>query len=451
MTWAFCFRRILALTWPVLVAQLASIAMMVIDTLVVGHFSTQDLAAVAIGSSIYVSLMLGLAGVVQALGPVVAHDFGAEQHENIGEHLRQGLWLALGLSLPGVWFLNQPGWLLALADVTPDVASKASEYLAWLGWCLPASLLYRTFHGASNALGQPRPLMVIGILQTAGHGLVAVWLVNGGLGVPALGSSGAAMSQALMSWISCSAGMSLLLFGRFWQRYDVFGTWSWPKLSQQITLLKLGVPMGISYMVEITAFTFIALFVAQLGAVVVGAHRIVTNLSATIYMLPLAIATATSALVAQAAGGAREKEAARMAYAGIVLGSGSALMVGLISWLSRDAIVGLGTTDPEVAALAVGLVIYIALYQLPDGIQTVAGFALRGYKVTFLPLLIHLSCFWGLGLGVGYWLAFKAPIPQGVAGFWQATVLSTLGACALLGGLLVWVMRQRSIGQKAEA
>ncbi|MEY4591944.1 MAG: multidrug resistance protein [Pseudomonadota bacterium] len=411
--------------------------MMVIDTLVVGHHSTQDLAAVAIGSSIYVSLMLGFAGVVQALGPVVAHDFGAERHHVLGEHMRQGLWLALGLALPGSLLLLNPGWILALAGATPDVVNSTTDYLMVLAWCLPASLMFRAFHATANALGQPRPLMVIGIAQTLGHAALATMLV------PALGAKGAALSQAVMSWCACFSGLGILLWGRFWRPYACLKQWSNPDWKQLGALLRLGVPMGISYMVEITAFTFVALFVARLGAEVVGAHRIVTNLSAAIYMLPLAIATATSALVAQSTGARKEGEASRMAFAGIVLASGSTVLVGMMVWFLREPIADLGTADPSVAALAAGLVIYIAVYQLPDAIQTVAGFALRGYKVTFLPLLIHVTSFWGFGLGVGYWLAFMAPEPQGVAGFWQSSVLSTLAACVLLGGLLIWVIRQR--------
>jgi multidrug resistance protein, MATE family len=144
------------------VAQLASIAMMVIDTLVVGHHSTEDLAAVAIGSSVYVSLMLGLAGIIQALGPVIAHDFGAERHHLLSEHVRQGFWLALGLAVPGSLLLLNPAWIMELAGVTPDVAGQGADYLKILAWCLPASLVFRAFHATANAMGQPRALMIIG-------------------------------------------------------------------------------------------------------------------------------------------------------------------------------------------------------------------------------------------------------------------------------------------------
>lgn len=411
--------------------------MMMIDTLVVGHHSIQDLAAVAIGSSLYVSLMLGLAGVVQALGPVVAQDFGAGHHEKIGEHLRQGFWLALALAVPGCWLLRNPGWVLSLTGTSPEIAELTTAYLSVLAWCLPVSLMFRAFHAAANALGQPRILMLIGVLQAGGHAILATLLV------PRWGAQGAAMSQAVMSWIACISGAWILHTGHFWQPYACLRQWSWPDMRQWWVLLRLGVPMGISYLVEITAFTFVALFVARLGAEVVAAHRIVANLSATIYMLPLAVATATSALVGQAIGARRESEAARMALAGIVIASGGAMLAGGLIWIFRVPIAGLGSMDETVIGLAASLMFYIAIYQLPDGVQTVAGFALRGYKVTFLPLVTHVTAFWGLGLGVGYWLAFEIENPMGVAGFWYSSVLSTLGACVLLGGLLIWVVRNR--------
>lgn len=432
------------MSWPMLVAQLASIAMMLVDTWVVGHYSTTELAAVAIGSSLYISLMLGLSGIVQAVGPVVAHDFGAGRYAAIGPAIGQGIWLALGLALPGELLLLHPGPVLDLVAVTPDVAGPTIRYLRVLAWCLPVSLMFRVFHAAANALGQPRSLMLIAIGQTLGHAFLASLLVPGLGEIPGLGAVGAALSQAIMSWGACLAGFVMLRWGRTWKPYQCLRRAGRPEWHQLSVYLKLGLPMGVSYLVEITAFTFVALFVARLGAEVVGAHRIVTNLSAAVYMLPLAIATATSALVAQSAGAGREREAALMACSGMGLSAVLAMVIGLLIWLTRQTLVAFGTSEEGVASLAVSLLFYVAVYQLPDGIQTVAGFALRGYKVTLLPLLIHVFSFWGLGLGFGYWLAFLAPTPQGVAGFWQSSVLSTVAACLLLGGLLNWVIRTRS-------
>lgn len=436
-------RRILALAWPVLVAQLASIGMMVVDTLVVGRHSTADLAAVAVGAGIYVTLMLGLAGVVQALGPVIGQHYGARRLEAIGPELRQGLWLVLYLSLAGMLLLAFPHVLLAPARLTPEVEAIAATYLQWLALSLPASLGYRAFHATANALGHPRPLMYIAIVETLAHALLAWGLVGGHLGLPPLGAAGAALSQIFVTWGAMLAGFWLLARHPAFAAYQVFDHFENPSWPDQKALLRLGIPMGFSYLVEISAFTLMAIFIARLGPEVVAGHRIAANLSALTYMLPLSLALATGAQVAQAAGAGREALAWATARAGIVLASGLALGVALLLWGLKEPIARLATADPRVAAAAAGLILYIAVYQFFDAAQTIAGFSLRAYKVSFLPLLIHLTCFWGLGLGLGYWLAFHAPEPQGAAGFWQAAVVSTVTASVLLGTLLLWVVRQR--------
>lgn len=440
-------RRILSLAWPVLVAQLASIGMMVVDTLVVGRHSTQDLAAVAVGAGIYVTLMLGLAGVVQALGPVIGQHYGARRLDAIGPELRQGLWLVLYLALGGMVILAFPHALLAPARLTPEVEAIAATYLQLLALSLPASLGYRAFHAAANALGHPRPLMYIAIVETLIHAFLAWALVGGHLGLPALGAAGAAISQIIVTWGAMLLGFWLMARHPGFAAYKVFGQLEGPRWPAQKELLRLGVPMGFSYLVEISAFTLMAIFIARLGPEVVGGHRIAANLSALTYMLPLSLALATAAQVAQAAGAGKEQLAWATAKAGIVLASTLALGVALLLWWLKLPIASLATADPEVAAVAAGLILYIAVYQFFDAAQTIAGFSLRAYKVSFLPLLIHLTCFWGLGLGLGYWLAFHAPEPQGAAGFWQAAVVSTVTASLLLGALLFWVVGQR-LGKK---
>lgn len=440
-------RRILSLAWPVLVAQLASIGMMVADTLVVGRHSTADLAAVAVGAGLYVTLMLGLAGVVQALGPVIGQHYGARRLDAIGPELRQGLWLALYLAAAGMLLLACPHVLLAPARLTPEVEAMAATYLQLLAWSLPASLGYRAFHATANALGHPRPLMYIAIVETLAHACLAWALVGGHLGLPPLGAAGAAVSQIVVTWGAMLAGFWLLVRHPAFSVYRVFGQFDKPSWPAQKALLRLGIPMGFSYLVEISAFTLMALFIARLGPEVVSGHRIAANLSALTYMLPLSLALATGAQVAQAAGASREALAWAAARAGMALAAMLALAVAALLWVLKIDIAELATTDPRVAAVAAGLIRYIAIYQFFDAVQTIAGFALRAYKVSFLPLLIHLTCFWGLGLGLGYWLAFRAPTPQGAAGFWQAAVVSTVAAALLLGALLIWVARQRQRAQ----
>jgi MATE family multidrug resistance protein len=437
-------RLIIKNAWPVLVAQLVSIGMMVVDTVVVGHYSTEHLAAVAVGSGIYAALAMGLGGVLQALAPIVGQHFGAGKRAQIGSDMRQGLWLAVLLAVAGAALFVRPAWLLVPARLTPEVEAIASDYMLMLTLSLPAMLGYRAFHAATTALGQPRPLMVIAFCETIAHAMLASCLVSGRLGLPALGAVGAALSQVIVTWISLGLCFWLLLKSPRFIDFHIFAHWERPRWQAQKELLRLGIPIGFSFLVEISSFTLMAIFIARLGTEIVSGHRIVSNISAFVYMLPLSLSIATAAYVAQSIGAKNEAHARRFTLAGLKIACSCSVVMAFTLWWLSASIASLATEDAVVAGVAASLVLYIAFYQFFDAIQTVACLALRAYKISFLPLIIHLACFWGVGLGMGYWLAFHAPTPQGAAGFWQAAVLSTLTASVLFGGLLWWVMRQRN-------
>ena len=445
--------RLYRLAWPVLIAQLATIGMMAIDTVVVGRSNTDNLAALAVGASMYVSLALALSGVVQALLPGIAHQIGRNDTAATGKLIYQAFWLVLLLAIFGDLVLCFPGWMIALAELPPNVEILTREYLFILSFSLPASLGYRAFHAIAGGVGKTRSLMWLSLGQTTGHALLAPILVDSvvlgsvtlGLG---LGASGAALSQAMLAWMVCGAGVFVLSNASVYQQFLRAAQWSGPDWRVQRQLLRVGLPMGLSYFVEITAFTVMAIFIARLGPEVLSGHRIVANLSAMVYMFPLAIGTATAALVGQAVGAGREDEArvlARSAFMVACMGSG---LLALMLWCFRSQFAWVGSPDQDVQMVAVGLVGYVAAYQLFDAAQTVAAFALRGYHVTLLPLGIHVTAFWLIGLWGGYQLAFYGlPLfgigAMGAAGFWCAVLVATVMAALGLVGLLIWVQKLR--------
>lgn len=429
-------RGLLAHAFPILIAQLASIGMMVVDTAVLGHVSPLDLAAVAIGGGIHVSVVFALVGILQAVAPVVAHLHGAGRDGEVAGVLHQGFWLALLLSLPGVLFLLYPGALLGMASMDAVVDAKVRQYLALLAWGLPAALCYRTFYAFCNALGKPRVLMGIGLFSLGLHALLAWGLaLQGWLGEP-LGVVGCALSNVVIGWLACLSGAAYLAFGPLGARYRPFSQWQRPHWPMWRELLRLGLPMGLSNLVEITSFTLVSLFVASLGATVVAGHRIVANISALTYMLPLSLAIATMAALGQAVGGRDWPRAHATVRAGLLLAAGLSTLAGLLLWLAAAPLVAAYTDDPAVRAVAVGLVIYVAIYQFFDALQTVAGHALRAYRVTFAPMLVQTFCFWGVGLLGGAWLCYRWSPPLGVAGFWLAAVAGLILAAAMLLPLL---------------
>ena len=429
-------RGLIAHALPILIAQLSSIGMMVVDTAVLGHVSAVDLAAVAIGGGIHVSVVFALVGILQAVAPVVAHLHGARRDDEVAHVLQQGFWLALALSVPGVLFLTHPGVLLDRVTMDDAVDAKVRSYLSLLAWGLPAALCYRTFYAFCNALGKPRVLMGIGVASLCLHALLAWGLaLDGWLGAP-LGVVGCAMSNIAIAWSACLSGAAYLALGPLGKRYRPFSNWERPRWKSWRELLHLGLPMGLSNLVEITSFTLISLFIASLGASVVAGHRIVANLAALCYMLPLSLAIATLSAVGQAVGARDWRRAHAAIAAGLLLAAILSTIVGLLIWISGDVLVSAYTDDPAVRSVALTLTVFIALYQFFDALQTVASHVLRAYRITFVPMLVQIFCFWGIGLYGGWWFCYRASPPLGVEGFWIASVISLVFSAAMLGPLL---------------
>ncbi|WP_455282952.1 MATE family efflux transporter [Cupriavidus necator] len=430
-------RRIVSLAAPVLAGQLAVIAFGVIDTVMAGRASATDLAAVGLGGSIYITIYISLMGVLQALAPIAGQLYGAGRVEAIGAEVRQAAWLGAALAIPGVLLLAFPGPLLAFAKAPPELVDKASAYLHFGAFGLPAALGFRIYSALNNALS--RPIMVT-VLQVGGLALkvpLNAWFIHGGLGVPAMGGPGCGLASTLISWVWCIAGLLILRYGGAYRALRIFDTWSWPSAAPLRALLRLGVPMGLTYLIEITSFTLMSIFITRLGTVTLAGHQIIANLGAVAYMLPLSLGIATSTLVAQHIGARDLAGATRLAWRGIRLAVGLAMLTGALLWLLRKPVLHAYASDPAVVAAALPLVLFVAFYQAFDAVQVMTAFILRAYKVALIPTLIYAGSLWGIGLGGGYVLGFGLigglpAFTRGAGGFWLANSVSLAIAGALL-------------------
>ncbi len=445
--------RVASLAWPIVVGQLAVIMNGVMDTMMTARYSAIDLAALGLGASVYVSIFVGLSGVMQALSPTIGQLYGAKKYDAIGHQVRQGVWLAIFLSLVGSTLLLFPDPLLNIAEAPPALDSKVREYLALLSIALPATLGFRVFAALNTAVSRPRMVMTIqvGTLVLLKLPLNALFIF-GGLGLPAMGTPGAAIATCVAAWLALGVGWLFAARGESYRQFQIQGHGfekpSWPT---QRALLKLGLPMGMSYLIEVTAFTFMALFIARLGSETLAAHQIAGNFGTVLYMLPLSIASATGILVAQEIGAGRLSAARHAGDAGIRLGVIVAVSIGLLVYFSRAHIVALYTPDPQIAAIAVSLFLFISFYQFVDAVQVGAAFVLRAYKVATIPTLMYAIGLWGIGLGGGYLLGFDVlgntpDALRGAAGFWLGNSVS-LG---LVAAALVWYLRRVQRIREAE-
>ncbi|MBU6493277.1 MAG: MATE family efflux transporter [Burkholderiales bacterium] len=442
-------RRIVSLAWPVLIGQLAVVAFGVIDTAMVARYTATDLAALALGGSIYITVYVGMMGVLVALSPIAAQLYGAHRHAEIGEEVRQALWLAAGLSVPGMALLLHPYALLHIADAKPALEGRTVAYLQILALGLPAALAFRVYSSLSNAIARPRIVMMIQLIGLAlkiplnfifiyGTGRLGMPLV------PALGSAGCALATTLINWVSCLLGLFLMQRHSLLRQFGIYHQFSWPQWPRIKALLKLGVPMGLGYLIEVTAFTFMAIFIARFGAIVLAGHQIAANLGTVLYMLPMSLGIACATLVAQALGARDFAAARRLGRHGISFAVGLAMCISLLVWMNRANLIAAYTPNSLIAHAAAPLFVFVTFYHVFDAMQVSTIFVLRAYKVAVVPTVIYAVALWGVGLGGGYALGFDmfGITPHyllGASGFWFANSLSLGLAAAGLMLYLHWI------------
>ena len=429
---------LLKLAGPLLIGQLAVIAFGVLDTAMTARYSADDLAALAMASAIFISVYVGLTGVVSALAPIAGQLFGAKRYSEIGEEVRQATWLALALTILGCLILTNADHVLAISRINPDIEGKARLYLNILAIGLPASMVMRVLMALHNAVSRPA---VITIIQLIGLGLklpLNLLFIYGGFGIEGMGGPGCAVATVIINWTWMLLTLGFVLFDRFYKPFGIFIRFSLPDWQRIWTLLKLGTPIGFSYLIEVTSFTFMSLFIARLGTTALAGHQIVANLGTVIYMVPLSLSIATMTLVSQSIGANKPERAEEIGWSSVFFTTALCIVIGIVVWVLRIELLDLYDPPEAVKLFSIPLFLFIAFYQVFDALQVTAAFILRAYRIAFWPMLIYAGSLWGVGLGGGYLMGFNVfgNVPsflQGANGFWAGNSISLgLAACFLL-------------------
>jgi MATE family multidrug resistance protein len=434
-------RASFVLALPIVLGQLSSVGMTVVDTLLAGHLNAGVLAAIAVGGALWSLALVALLGLMLGLAPLVAEHYGAGRWREIGTLFRQALWLAIaaGTALGcGLYFAHP---LLAAFGVAPEVSAQAAAFLRALAWGAPAQAAYFALRGLSEGSGRTRPTLYFGVFGLAVLAPLGYVLMYGRLGFSPLGATGAGYATAIALWLQVLAFAAYIASRRYYQAFEPFARWEAPRPILISRLLWLGVPMGAAVLLEAGLFIAVALLIGALGQIPVAAHQIAINVASVAFMVPLGIGMATTVRVGHALGRGDHAAIAWAVAGSTLLVLASQLLSALLMAWEPGLIVSFYTHDAAVAGLAVVLLRLAALFQFADGIQALANGALRGLQDAVWPMIITLFAYWGVGMTLALALGFGRG--QGAAGMWVG-LIAGLSAAALLLSTRLWLRLRRA-------
>ncbi|WP_292041403.1 MATE family efflux transporter [Massilia sp. UBA6681] len=438
------------LSWPMLVGQLATVGMGVADVAMTGHVSAEELAAVSLGTSVWSIVLVTVMGTMMAINTVVAHEIGAARYDQVPHSVRQAMWKGLLVGLVGCLFANLCTLLFGHVGLDEQVAGRAAMYLHVASLGMPAFGCFRALYGYSTSINQTKPIMWIAILGCVFNVFVNWLLIYGNWGFPQLGAVGCAVATALGMWLMLGAMIVWVKHAPPYRQTYPFTGWEGPDWKAIGPMLRLGLPIGITYFAEVSAFGLISLLVARFGVVAVSSHQVALNFSSLVFMVPLSFAIGMMTRVGQAMGEGNPERARFVGWVGVGMsvsfGALSALGIAIFRWEIAAAY----TSDPAVQAACAHLLLFAALFQLSDATQVATASAIRGYQVTRPPMIIQLLAFWGVSLPLGCilglapgWFPWTPAAPMSTTGFWIGLVVALTVAAVLLTWSFEKLARQR--------
>jgi MATE family multidrug resistance protein len=413
----------------------------VVDTIMVGRLGPASIGAVALGNAVFYTPSLFGIGLLLGLDTLVAQAYGRKDYDECHRWLAQGVYLALmvtPLTMLCVWLAS---FGYSRFGIAPEVAAPAASYLRILNWGTLPLLIYGGTRRYLQGVGQVRVVTVTFVGANLFNWLGNWVLIYGHWGAPRMGVNGSALSTVIARLF-----MALSLLGFAW-RYErqrghpLFRHWAGPAAASIQKLVGLGAPAAAQILLEVGAWNLATLAAGWLTPVALATHQIALNYAALTYMVPLGVGAAAAVSVGHAVGAGDPARARRAGWLALALGTGFMLLAAVVFLVAPRPLIALYTTDAQVMAVAPGLLLLAAAFQIFDGIQTVSTGALRGLGETRAPMLANLVGYWVLGLPLGLTLCFV--LKWGIYGLWIGLTLALIVIASSL--LLRWSRDSRRL------
>jgi multidrug resistance protein, MATE family len=443
--WREELRRTFALAWPLILANLTQQTIQATDVLLMGRLGATQLAAATLALNLTFTFNIFLLGLITASAPMMATALGQRFNavRDVRRTFRAGLWL-IAIAIAPYWLiLWHVGHFMRAFGQAPELAEQGQTFLRAYMWCTAPWLLFQLLRSFVSALERPRVVLWLSIGGIAVNAMLSWSLIFGHFGLPALGLTGGGLGSTLTWLMMCGALVAIVMRERPFRRFHVFGhVWRFDRQRTR-SMAALGWPIAVTMALEMGVFALAAYFMGWIGAPAVAAHAVALQIAALTFMVPLGLGQAVTVRVGLAVGRRDEAGITRAGWTAWVLGVSFMATMALGMWSLPRQLVTLFLTDVPANALAIGLAVSFlkvaAAFQLVDGAQVIGAGMLRGLHDTRWPLIFALFGYWGVGLGIGSWLAFGADW-KGV-GIWVGLAAGLAAVAALM--LARWLLRDR--------
>lgn len=443
--WLAELRATLALGWPLVLTNLAQIALTTTDVIVLGRLGAEALAAGTLGSNLYFAILIFAIGLTNATAPMMARAFGARRRvvRDVRRTFRQGLWTAVLIALPSWLLLWHTEAILRLLGQDARLAADAQTFMRGLQWGFLPFLGFIVLRSFVSALERPLWALVITAAAIAFNAAANVVLVFGHLGLPALGIAGSGIATTLSNTF-LFLGLALVVARhRRFRRFHLFGRWWRPDGARLREVWRLGLPIGAGLAFEVTVFNAAAFLMGLIGTAALAAHSIAIQIAAASFMVPMGLGQAATVRVGRAFGARDAAGAARAGWIAFALGVAFMAAMSIVMVATPRLLIAafIDVDSPANAAVVEAAVVFLmcaAVFQIADGAQAVGAGMLRGLHDTRVPMLYAAAGYWGIGLPLSVLLGF--PVGLGGLGIWIGLAAGLIVVAVAM--MLRWIRRE---------
>jgi MATE family multidrug resistance protein len=426
---------------PIVLTQLAWVAMMTTDIAMIGRLGANALAGASLTLMVFFLGYLVCFGVMMATAALSAQAYGARRPRTVRRVVRQGLWITVLLTAPAVTVFGYTEEILHALGQPAEALAPAQAYMCTLRWALPATIAFAVLRNFVSALNRPAVALWVMLAGVPANALLGYALIFGHFGLPRLGLAGAGIATSTVNVAMFLALLAIAVARKPFARYTILVRFWHPDWQVFRRIFRIGLPIAGTMLLE-GGFFIGAVFVAgRFGTAVIAAHMIAMQLPHISFMVPMGLAQAATVRVGQAVGRGDAVAAYRAGWIAVAVTlafmSLMTVIVLSIPHVFASAFMDRGRADSAaVLALATTFLFYAAIFQMADGVQAVASGALRGVNDTAVPMMLAAVSYWGVGAATGLSLAFLAGM--GGAGLWLGFDCG-LGCAA---ALLTWRLRK---------